>query len=238
MKHALLAALLAFVLATPARAASNPVVLELFTSQSCSSCPPADALLQQLSAADPDLIALSFHVTYFDTADWKDVFSLQDSTDRQNDYARALHQANVYTPELVVNGVHGVVGSREGEIRGLIGAAKERPLPMGVTLSADQGHRTLTIAVAAPAGTLPKPADLWLVTFDPKAATAVRGGENENRTLVSIDNVTAVTKIGIVAGAHPPVMTMPMPGDPASGYAVLVQAADTGPILGAAQYRP
>ena len=62
---------------------------------------PADALLQQLSAADPDLIALSFHVTYFDTADWKDVFSLQDSTDRQNDYARALHQANVYTPELV-----------------------------------------------------------------------------------------------------------------------------------------
>jgi hypothetical protein len=91
-------------------------IVELFTSQGCSSCPPADALLGRLSA-DPALLALSFHVNYWNSIGWKDPFSSQISTDRQYTYAHALGERTVFTPQLIVNGTRSVIGSQENEIR-------------------------------------------------------------------------------------------------------------------------
>src|SRR5581483_3518730 len=99
-----------------ASAAPPRSVLELFTSQGCSSCPPADALAGRLST-DPGLLVLSFHVDYWDDLGWKDSFSSQQSTDRQYQYARALRQQTVFTPQLIVNGRRSLVGSQENEVR-------------------------------------------------------------------------------------------------------------------------
>ena len=88
----------------------HPVVAELFTSQACSSCPPADLLLKQMAAAYPNMLVLSYHVNYWDHLGWKDPFSLQASTDRQRGYYAALKDNLLYTPELVVNGAQAMIG--------------------------------------------------------------------------------------------------------------------------------
>src|SRR5271154_2289788 len=104
-------------------ATKQSVVLELFTSQGCSSCPPADALLKKLSAENSQLLPLSFHVDYWNYLGWKDPYSSPANTDRQRGYASAL-DGQVYTPELVVNGAVGVVGSDEGSVRNAIATAQ------------------------------------------------------------------------------------------------------------------
>ncbi len=215
--------------------AGSPVVLELFTSQSCSSCPPADQLLQAL-AKDPDVLALSFHVTYWDQEGWKDPFSLPASTARQNDYASSLHQVNVYTPELVVDGVKGVVGSQRDAVMSAVSAArmKQKPVAVAITASADAHHLTISFTGQKSGGA---PADVWLVTYNPKAVTAVQGGENSGLSLSSINNVTSVARIAQIAGATPTPMTIPLSAKSDDSYAVLVQAPG-GALLGAAAYTP
>src|SRR5215813_538220 len=99
-----------------AQAGERPIVVELFTSEGCSSCPPADALLAEL-AARPDVLALSFHIDYWDRLGWKDPFSTPAATQRQQHYADLLHRANVYTPQIVVDGHWQAVGSNRVEVR-------------------------------------------------------------------------------------------------------------------------
>src|SRR6202044_1349495 len=106
---------------SPVAAAREPVVLELFTSEGCSSCPPADAILAQLDAQQPlgaaQVIALEEHVDYWDEQGWKDPFSSSTWTSRQNDYAGTLHSGSAFTPQMVVDGTQGFVGSRGGTAR-------------------------------------------------------------------------------------------------------------------------
>src|SRR5947207_9546964 len=123
----------------PAQADERPVVAELFTSEGCSSCPPADALLAEL-AKRPDVLALSFHVDYWDRLGWKDPFSSRAATDRQNRYAKLLKLATVYTPQIVVDGRWEAVGSDRADVERALDRARRDRREVPVPLSLDHGQ--------------------------------------------------------------------------------------------------
>lgn len=213
----------------------HPVTLELFTSQSCSSCPPADALLRQLSASDPDLLPLSFHVHYWDNLGWKDTYSSSIYTGRQNAYAQALGQSGVFTPQLIVNGTTSVVGSNETDVRQAIAAAKQASLPVSVSLAPDNtGHQLVVTIAGNSSSTAAIQADIWKVRFNRYAKTSVAAGENGGRTLESINNVTSITSLGTWQSGVSKTFSFDAPSD--EGTTILVQAQGQGPILGAASY--
>jgi hypothetical protein len=225
---ALMGAAALTLLAAGARAAdaAHPTVVELFQSQGCSSCPPANANVMALSAR-PDILALSFQVTYWDQLGWKDTFGSPEYTARQWDYARALRHDNVWTPQVVVNGRTDVVGIQEGEILTAIARADRGDSGPAVTVA---GGR-VTIA----GGTAAHPAAIWLVRYDPNIVQVpIRRGENGGRTLPHKNVVRSLTRLGDWSG---PAKTYSLPAPDASGLrsAILVQAGPGGPILAAAR---
>src|SRR5208282_5788557 len=123
---------------TPIQAGERPIVVELFTSEGCSSCPPADALLAEL-AGRSDVLALSFHVDYWDRLGWKDPFSSPDATRRQHGYADLLGLATVYTPQMIVDGRWQAVGSDRSEVERALGSARRSRDEVPVTLAVDHG---------------------------------------------------------------------------------------------------
>ena len=208
-------------------AGTERVVAELFTSQGCSSCPPADAIAGRLRA-DPAVIVLSFHVNYWDGLGWTDPFASQASTDRQYAYARWLGERSVFTPQLVVNGTQSVVGSQEGAVRQAITAAGRLGLPVQVSLTRQpDGHFALTLAGAAGG------AQLWEVQYSQHAVTQVRGGENGGRALETFNDVIHV---GLLGSFQPGSSELPALKAPANGLAILVQVPGTGQILGAGAF--
>jgi hypothetical protein len=212
-----------------ARAAddAHPVVVELFQSQGCSSCPPANANLIKLSQRS-DVLALSFGVTYWDQLGWKDTFASPQYTARQWDYAHALRHDNVFTPQVVVNGRIDGVGAQPGEIEQLMQRA-ERPAG-GPTLSIGGG----AVMVGA-AGRPAKAADVWLVRYDPRVVqVAIQRGENSGRTLPHRNVVRELVRLGAWNGQAAR-FTLPASHDPALSTAVLVQTSGAGPILAAAK---
>jgi len=233
MKRTLLAALgLALCLAVAphdqARAAEEqPVVVELFTSQGCSSCPPADALLEELSKR-PGVVALSLHVDYWDYIGWRDPFADSAYTERQRLYQTRLDNRFIYTPQMVIDGVYDVVGSRHGQVAQAIEQARGRQ-KVALTLTQE--------SVAIPAGDAPKSgATVWLALLDRHHETPVAAGENHGRKLVNANVVRSFTKIGEWKGE-----ALVLPLDPEAAKkegryacAVLLQDGDYGPILGAA----
>jgi hypothetical protein len=206
------------------RAGQSLSVVELFTSQGCSSCPPANANVAALSTR-PDVIALSFGVTYWDYLGWKDTFAQPAFTARQVAYARALGHGAPFTPQVVVDGEADVVGARPGEIESLIA----RTRLSGPALRAANG------AVEIGAGRAPAmPADVWLVRYDPRTVqTPVKAGENSGRTLPHKNVVKALIHLGVWRGPSER-LTLP---PPAAGLstAILLQTRDAGPILAAAR---
>jgi hypothetical protein len=220
-------------MATPSQAGEHPVVVELFTSQGCSSCPPADAYLRDL-AEEEDIIALSFNVDYWDYLGWKDTLASPAFSERQRAYARKLGLSGVYTPQMVVNGVAEGVGSRRGEIGRIINKQDERSLPVEISFR-DEGA-SLTLSVAA--GTAPEqPATLWLVRYATAEEIEIRRGENRGRTITYAHAVRELTPIGMWEG-NAMTMTLPKGELLTRGYegcVALLQAGDGGPILGAAE---
>jgi hypothetical protein len=224
---AILCLLTSVMATTAAMAESRPVVVELFTSQSCSSCPPADALLGEL-ARRKDVVALGFHVTYWDGPGWKDPFARQASTDRQIAYDRALTGGQVYTPQMVIDGVTDVIGSdREAVLAGLAAARPAAIAP--VVFAADRR------SVAIGAGSAPTGASVVLARFVTSRTTHVAGGENASHTLIDTNAVEALTTLGTWTGAATSFAIEP-PRD-GEGLAVLVQTPD-GRMLGAAAISP
>lgn len=163
----------ASLLSKAARSASTPVVLELFTSQGCSSCPPADALLGELSH-EPDVIALAWHVDYWDALGWRDPFARREWTDRQRKYAKALN-GEVYTPALVVNGATILVGSDRSAVRRAI----DQMSPPSVSVALHKTSAGIDVEIAATA----TPVTGQLITYDPEQTTQVGAGENMGRGL-------------------------------------------------------
>jgi hypothetical protein len=210
---------------TGAALAAGPLtVVELFTSQGCSSCPPANANVAALSDR-PGVLALSFGVTYWDQLGWKDTFAHPSFTQRQVDYDRALGHDGPFTPQVVVDGKADVVGADRGEIERLI----SRETLSGPTLNI-VGDAAVLGAARAPS----KPADVWLVRYDPRVIQVpVRRGENSGRTLPHKNVVRDLVRLGAWVG---PSIRFSLPPAAAGLFsAVLVQTASGGPILAAAR---
>ena len=202
--------------------APAPVVLELFTSQGCSSCPPADALLGELTG-HPGVIALAWHVDYWNSLGWRDPFARREWTDRQRAYARYLN-GEVFTPALVVNGASIVVGSDQAAVRQAIG--HEVPLPIAVTL------RRTEFGLEAEVGITNTRATGILVTYDPEQSTQVGAGENHGRRLV---------EYRVVRDAFPLDRLTPrltLPAVPAKQGAVLLIQDASWRVIGAADLSP
>jgi hypothetical protein len=188
MRHLLLVTFLALFAheASPVPE-SNPVVIELFTSQGCSSCPPADRLLSRL-AADPGLrdrvIPLSFHVDYWNYIGWTDPFSSKRWSERQQGYARAFRSNRIYTPQLVVSGRAGLNGSDESGARKRIAEALAAEPAGRATLAVESGQDRLKVKVGAMlARAVDGPLDLWVVVYETGLTTKVGAGENASATL-------------------------------------------------------
>lgn len=215
-------ALAALTMLSPAIA--RPVVVELFTSQSCSSCPPAEAVIGALAREGGDVLPLAYHVTYWNHLDWRDTYSLPAATERQHAYAARL-DGQVYTPEAVIDGHTGLIGSQEASVRAAIAAAKARGGEVvPVSLARDNG---LTVRLGAGTGS----GTVTLVGFDPNHVTSVARGENAGRTITQANVVRSVAEIGRWTGAAQE-WTLPWPtGDAA---AVIVQDV-SGRVIGAAR---
>ena len=216
-------AVIAASLASSALAAdaAHPTVIELFQSQGCSSCPPANANVMAL-ADRPDLLVLSFGVTYWDQLGWKDGFARPEYTRRQYDYKGGLGHDNVWTPQTVINGRVDVTGGRAAELKQAVAAGDRGLGGPAVTASASR------ISVAAGTG----PADIWLVRYDPRVVqVAVKAGENGGRTLPHRNVVQSLVRLGGWTGNA---AGWPRPA-PIAGLAdaVLVQRPGGGQIVAA-----
>jgi hypothetical protein len=207
---------------------SRPAVVELYTSQGCSSCPPADALLGELVRRG-DVLALAFHVDYWDDLGWRDRFELPVATQRQRQYARQLGSASVYTPQMVVDGTADVVGGDAAGVARLIAAPRAN---VPVQISARDGE--LLVSVAAANG-MPA-AEVTLLSYLPQAQTAIGRGENAGRALREYNIVRSCAALGRWQGAAAEwrVRLADLPAD-ARAVAVLVQEPGPGAIIGAAQ---
>src|SRR5215469_7390618 len=195
-KTGLLAALVCFGLgAAASHAAERPILVELFTSEGCSSCPPADALLAEL-ANRPDVVALSFHVDYWDRLGWQDPFSSPDATRRQHGYADLLGLATVYTPQIVIDGRWQAVGSDRGEVERALAAARRAPASAQLILSVDHGR----VRVALGAGAEDARGSVLLIGFDRQHVDKVERGENQGRSLSHVDVVRGFAEIGRLDG--------------------------------------
>jgi hypothetical protein len=209
-------------------AATRPVVVELFTSQGCSDCPPADALLRHLKATDPDILALDLHVTYWDNAVWTDPFSLQTATDLQNRYASIGGSTEVYTPEAVVDGKAQFVGSDKAAMASAIERARAAIARSDVTpMSVNAANGELSVHVGPGTGI----ATVWLFGFDSERTTKVRGGENGGATLTEVNVVRSITKLGSWNGQP---LERSIRAPPGTNFAALLQRSD-GTILAAAE---
>jgi hypothetical protein len=204
--------------------ARHPVVVELFQSQGCSSCPPANANVNAL-AARPDVLALSFAVTYWDGLGWQDIFAQPAFTARQWDYAHAFGNSQVWTPQVVVNGRATIVGNKLAPLEALI-AANDRGSG-GPALALAGGRLSVS-------GSTAKPVDIWLVRYDPRSiAVPVKAGENGGRTLPHRNIVRELVKLGRWQGGAAS-YTLPQPRLPGLATAALVQVGAGGPIVAAA----
>ncbi|MGB6909052.1 MAG: DUF1223 domain-containing protein [Methyloceanibacter sp.] len=224
----------------PAAASKNSAVIELFTSQGCSSCPPADALLGRL-VDKPGLVALSFSVDYWDYLGWRDTLGSSANSDRQRGYARSRGDGRVYTPQVVVDGVVHVNGADESAVRAAVKAAEKRLAEVKVPVSMHAEGDTLVVDIgAAPAGSDRRAAAVWLAIAKEVEKVEVARGENRGRALSYHHPVREFTPIGIW---HGEAMTLRLPlkdlktmgGD---CLFALLQVENTGPILGAAEFMP
>lgn len=216
--------------AADASARRGPVVVELFTSQGCNACPPADALLAEL-AQEQGVIALAFHVDYWNYLGWADPFASAASTRRQREYATAFDARAVYTPQLVINGTEALVGSRRGEALEAVSLALATPMPLDVSIAADT--EGLVVTIVAEEG-FAEPARILFVPYEAPTRVSITRGENAGRSFVFRNAARAVLPLGTMTGGARSWRTPGAEG--AGGVAILAQAADGGRILGAASY--
>ena len=207
-------------------AQARPAVVELFTSEGCSSCPPAEAYIGEL-AQRPSVLALAFHVDYWDDLGWRDRVGLPEAVLRQQAYAKSLRLVSVYTPQVVVDGSRDFVGTDRTSINRQL---KDNREGVAVTLAVQDGELRVDVSGAAGGA----PSDVVLIAYQRSAVSAIGRGENSGRTLAEFNIVRAIQNLGSWAGGaqqyHAPVKGLP--GE-ATDVAVLVQVAGQGRITGA-----
>jgi hypothetical protein len=205
---------------------SDPIVVELFTSEGCSSCPPADELLGEL-ASRPHIIALGFHVDYWDDIGWRDRYSMPAATQRQRRYVEALNLSSAFTPQIIVNGRGSFVGSD----RKRIDAALSLPVAgIPVELTADHG----VLSVTLPDADDHRSYVVDLAAYLPQATTRIGRGENSGKTLTEFNIVRQLRRLGEWRGKSTTfLVSLDALPDDVTRAAVLVQLGDGGPIVGA-----
>lgn len=215
---------------------SPKAVVELFTSQGCASCPPADALLTSL-AERGDVVALAYHVDYWDYIGWEDTFGTRTFSDRQRNYAKSWGSSRIYTPQMVVNGAEGVVGSKRDAVHDALASA-QLPLAVGLERHGDM------LAVTIPADDSLQDASIWLVRYLVRADVGIDAGENAGKNMVYTQVVTDRQILGAWEAKNGTEIKLPLAGLSGAekgniGLAILVQDERNGlpgPILGAASF--
>ena len=208
----------------PLAAAVRPVVVELFQSQGCSSCPPANANVNAI-ADRPDVLVLSYGVTYWDDLGWKDTFASPKFTARQWNYAHSVKRSNVGTPQVVIDGRRDLVGNDPGELAAALRATRPPDGPVVVVTSG--------VAKVGAASRPAQAATVWLVRYDPRVREVpIRRGENGGKTLPHKNIVVEFTSLGRWNGPAAS-YRIPAPTAPGLATAILVQTGLAGPILAA-----
>ena len=221
-RNLLLAALGASLLAAGADSSRAPVLVELFTSEGCSSCPPADRLLESL---DSEVIVLSEHVDYWDSLGWRDPYSAHANTQRQESYARGFAIQGPYTPQMVIDGVTEFVGNDAARAKDEIARARSRE-KTGVHLSRTAAGVQVQIDPAA------KAADVWLALADDSGTSQVAAGENKGRSLHHVAILRSLRKIGAVKRGSAFAQTVAAP--PGAGRVIVfIQDSGLGKVYGA-----
>jgi hypothetical protein len=233
MRHlifGLLAGIAAF--STPLHAADRPVVVELFTSQGCPSCPPADGFFEQLAARD-DVLALSLHVDYWDYIGWEDTFASPANTARQRGYAAAAGRKMVYTPQMVVNGTDRVVGTRYRDVTDVIDKHLAQPdNGLKVALRREGARVYLDARARAPRE---MPLVVQFARYTPEETVEIARGENAGRTITYTNIVTELVEVATWDTQAPLSLDIAWPED--APLAVLLQYPDFGTIEAVARLR-
>ena len=230
----------AFIVAQTPR---TPVIVELFTSEGCSSCPPADAILAQLDRDQPaqnaDIIILGEHVDYWDQLGWHDRFSSANFTQRQHDYQYLFKLDDIYTPQAIVNGSAQFTGTDRDGIKNAVLEAAPHTVPLEFT-SVQIRRDSVTFTLANAPATHPEYVDVYAALVDPTDTTEVHGGENNSRTLHHAGVVRSLAQVGSSwhmrnLGEHPFTVQLRTP-ESLNGMRLVVfaQTKHIGPVLGAA----
>ncbi len=230
MKHLLFTTFAALMALTAPVLSDSPVVVELFTSQGCSSCPPADKMLHALAERD-DVIALALHVDYWDYIGWKDQFAQTKFTKRQRNYAALGNRRSIYTPQMIVSGVTSVVGAKAIELSEAISA--HAATPSGVDLSLTREGNS--VVVYGDANGAEGPFVVQIVRYAPRIEVRITRGENAGKTLAYANVVTEWNVLGEWDGRKPLSMSTRLNAD--VPVVVIVQKQQFGPILAAARLR-
>lgn len=210
-------------------AGEKSVVVELYTSAGCSSCPPADAMFTKLADRE-GVIALSLHVDYWDYIGWKDEFGDPAYTARQKSYARYAHHRSVYTPQLIVGGTGYVVGNKPMEVIDLINAQKTQAPQVDLSITRKGGRVVINAATQTP-----QPMFVQLVRYTPRAVVNISRGENAGRTIEYTNIVNEWRQIDTWNGADP--LRLSARANGSDPVVVIIQAVGPGPILAAARLR-
>jgi hypothetical protein len=218
------------------RNVEGPWLVELFTSQGCSSCPPADAFLGIL-ARRQDIVALSFHVDYWDYIGWKDPFATRATTERQRAYVRALQQRYVYTPQMVVEGIGHDTGRERAAIEKLLAEAQRQSSKRATPELSRSTSGALTIKLDAYPLQGP-PVDVTLAIYDRRHSTPVASGENQGRMIENFNTVRRLETVSRWDGAAASWTIDSARLQPGLGAAVIVQRANHGPVIGCNKLEP
>ncbi len=230
----------AFVASAPALAGDSdktirPVVVELFTSQGCADCPPADRVLAEI-APKRDVIALTLPVTYWDMLGWKDTFATATNTERQKAYARIMNHSGIYTPQIILDGVSDVVGSQRAKVVAAI-AQREKANEGGadVPIAIAASEQKIQIAIAGNPRVRQGNVRIWVMLTRSQARVDIEEGENGGKTLTYVNLVRSIKDAGLWNGG-PKIIDLPIAlrsGD-RDGIVVILQSQNYGAIVGAA----
>jgi len=229
MRHFVSAACGVWLAAVAQVQAEPVVVVELYTSQGCSSCPPADEFVAML-AANPQILPLALHVDYWDYIGWADKFAHPKFTDRQRAYAKAVGSRTIYTPQLIINGADRIEGFAPEETAERLRAHMEAGTPVRLTVTRE-GDKLVIRAEADPP--LTEPVRVQLVRYKPEETVMIERGENAGKTVTYTNIVTSWERVADWSGQEPLELTAPFTGDEPG--AVIVQHEGPAAILAAAR---
>ena len=212
----------------------NPIIVELFTSHGCSACPPADLLLKELAENNPNILAFSFHIDYWDNSKWRDPFSSAENTIRQKEYLTSLKENSIYTPQLIVNGKVSVAGSSRLGVENAIETAGLEPFLADVTLERSNKNKIIAHIKTKDQSNLGE-VDIWEIRFNLYAKTKVAAGANCGKTFENINNVTGIKLLKTLYLSDQN-QEITLGNLSKEGIAIVAQAPNQGQIYGAAAY--